>query len=80
MTRDWHQPIDGARHELWILACLQTSLDKRITQVTASIPPAERNWDHIIDALGFDLDELDQRRAAIEDDIEFLTVRGQPND
>jgi hypothetical protein len=44
----------------------------------AAIPPAERNWEHVVNALGYALDELDQRRAAIEDDIRFLANPPEP--
>ena len=80
LARDWQEPVDGGRHELWLLACLQSSIDQRIAELVAAIPPDQREWESILSALGYDPGGpgASRRQAEIEEHIRIFTGPPEP--
>jgi hypothetical protein len=56
------------------MACLRATLDYRMTSLIGAIPPGERDWGRLLDALGYDRSDprLAVRQAEIEADIREL--------
>jgi hypothetical protein len=82
LARDWQEPVDAGRHELWLLACLRSTIDYQITDLIASIPPGQRDWNQILNALGHSMadPDLPRHREQIESDIADLTRPPAPDE
>jgi hypothetical protein len=73
LASDWQTPLDGGRRELWLMACLRATLDYEVTALIGGIPPGERDWPRLLDALGYDRGDpaaMEHGRAGVEAGIE----------
>jgi hypothetical protein len=62
------------------MACLRATLDYWMTALIGAVPPGERDWGRLLDALGYDSSDpgLDAHQAEIEADIRELAEFGPP--